>query len=350
MCSWSFCLLGGLVAAIAVFVGGWYSLELLTNRALFPVPPRSYSHGDFPMMRLELAGSPDEEAYLSFHEPVKVELPLVILYCHGNGGDLGRSHAVLDRLANFVGVPVAAVEYPGYGVCRGSPSEDSLNRAVLEAMAVLETELGYPASNIVLYGRSIGSGPASAAAAVYKCDQRDIGGLILQSPFTSIRAVVRSIAGDLLASLIAERFDNAQRISQYYGPLLIIHGTQDKLIPHQQGRRLHELCPAEPELKWISLAEGADHNHFDIHEQVERPIHGFVHGVLARRLTPLPPGKPVLEAFRDWRVPADSGRGPGGTEPPSVAAQLGERVYVILYPALRWTARAGLSAWRRVVG
>jgi abhydrolase domain-containing protein 17 len=82
------------------------------------------------------------------------------------------SHALLQA-------HVALVEYPGYGVCKGSPSESSVKRAALEATRFLEG-LGFPAANIILYGRSIGSGAATHVAAEYARQQKPVGGLILQ--------------------------------------------------------------------------------------------------------------------------------------------------------------------------
>jgi len=168
----------------------------------------------------------------------------------------------------------------------------------------------------VLFGRSIGTGPATFVAAEYARLGKPIGGLILQryqarrfsirsppsdarnaslrvcvsvwrSPYLSIKSLCRSLVG-FLANFVLERFNNREEITHYHGPLLVIHGVQDQLIPCQHGEYLHNTCPSPPELKRLLLAEGADHNVFDDINHVQIPVREFLIDMVEPRLAPTP--------------------------------------------------------------
>ena len=122
-----------------------------------------------------------------------------------------------------------------------------------------------PASKIILHGRSIGTGPATELAAVLHARGTPAGGLILQSPFLSVKSLAKTLlgAGGDAANLILDRFNNRRRITDTGDtPLLVIHGRQDTLIPHQHGEALHALSPAPH--KYIHVLDGVDHNYFTI--------------------------------------------------------------------------------------
>ena len=93
--------------------------------------------------------------------------------------------------------------------------------------------LGYLEKNIILVGRSIGTGPATHLAA-----KKSPGALILLSAFTSIQAVIGNFAG-FLKLLVKERFDNLENFSKVTCPTLLIHGIRDKLISFEHSLKLH---------------------------------------------------------------------------------------------------------------
>ena len=115
--------------------------------------------------------------------------------------------------------------------------------------------LGVPTSKIIVFGRSCGSGPSTLLART----QPGIAGLVLQSPFTSIRGVGRAKVG-LLASIVLDRFPNDRNIAEIRCPLAIIHGRNDRLVPCQQGQALYDLSPSTS--KSIHILEGVGHQGF----------------------------------------------------------------------------------------
>jgi hypothetical protein len=100
-------------------------------------------------------------------------------------------------------VHVLGVEYPGYGIYPGSSSAEQIIEDIDNIFTYFTANLGWNSRDIILFGRSIGSGPACWIAA-----NRNPCALLLMSAYTSIRAVVRSVAGTVASYLVKERFRN----------------------------------------------------------------------------------------------------------------------------------------------
>lgn len=150
------------------------------------------------------------------------------------------SFAVLKHMRDQFKVNVLAVEYPGYGLLHNMmPSEDGVYEVALTAFRFLVDEVNVRYSQIILFGRSLGSGPA-----VYLAAQYPVGGLILVSAFCSIKGAVQSIAGRLVAWTWKERFPNNKIIANVSCSTLFIHGECDGLIPADHSLRLFKRCRA----------------------------------------------------------------------------------------------------------
>lgn len=177
----------------------------------------------------------------------------VLIFFHANAEDLGMSYGVVKHIRDQFKVNVLAVEYPGYGLLSHlKPSEDGVYEVALTAFRYLFDVVKVQYSQIVLFGRSLGSGPA-----VHLASQYPVGGLILVSAFSSIRGAVQSIAGSLLAWSVKEHFPNLQLISNVSCSTLIIHGESDGLIPVEHSLRLFKRCRAR---KLLATPPTMDHN------------------------------------------------------------------------------------------
>lgn len=151
------------------------------------------------------------------------------MYFHGNAEDIGLSYEMLDHLRQSLKVNILAVEYPSYGIYKdsdGCNSEKITNDAVLVYHYVMQ-ETGIKEKDILLFGRSMGSGPATYIAA-----HHNPGALILMSPYTSIKNVVKNKVG-FLSFLVAEHFDNLKLMPKVMCPTFIVHGQKDTLIPFE---------------------------------------------------------------------------------------------------------------------
>jgi abhydrolase domain-containing protein 17 len=169
-----------------------------------------------------------------------------LLVSHGNGEDLGDIQDWLEDLRR-AGFSVFAYDYRGYGTSEGRPSEKAAYDDESAAYDFLAIELGTPPDHIILYGRSVGTGPAVQLAA-----RRPAAGLVLQSPFLSAFRVLTRVP-----LLPFDRFPNYKSIRHVHCPVLIMHGTADSVIGLWHGRKLFELAN-EP--KHFVAVEGANHN------------------------------------------------------------------------------------------
>lgn len=225
-------------------------MDGIGNRFIFPAPDPSYGSHSYKRHLcwipwndvISPKRSKDERCTdgipcLWFPAP---KAATVILFFHANAEDLGMSFAVLKHMRDQFKVNVLAVEYPGYGLLRNmASSEDGVYEVALTAFRFLVDEVNVRYSQIILFGRSLGSGPA-----VYLAAQYPVGGLILVSAFSSIKAAVSSIVGRLFAWTFQERFPNNKIIANVSCSTLFIHGECDGLIPADHSLRLFKRCRA----------------------------------------------------------------------------------------------------------
>lgn len=186
----------------------------------------------------------------------------VLLFFHGNG-------EVIDFLPEeaegfrSLGMGVLLVEYPGYGRSEGAPSEESITAAAVAAYDAVIGQWGVDPARVIAFGRSLGSGAACALSR-----ERPLAALILQSPFTSLRPFARRML--LPGFLVRDVFDNHRALAAYGGPVLVLHGIHDDIIPVAHGRELartarrgrlvelacaHNDCPPDPTSFWSPIGD-----------------------------------------------------------------------------------------------
>ena len=164
-----------------------------------------------------------------------------VLYFGGNGGAIALRN---DRYRDLVreGFGVLAVSYRGYGGSSGKPSEPAL---LADAHAALDwLAARAPVQRTAVFGESLGSGVAVALAA-----DREVGGVLLDSPYNSIDGVAARLYPWLpVRQLARHRFDSGKRIAAVTEPVLMVHCDADALIPLAEARRLRARAGANAEL------------------------------------------------------------------------------------------------------
>jgi alpha-beta hydrolase superfamily lysophospholipase len=162
---------------------------------------------------------------------------------------------------------VLAYEYPGYGMSEGVASEAQLNVHAIAAYRFVREVLKWPAERVILYGHSIGSGPTMELSRYVREQRRErLGGIILQSPYSSIQDVVASHIGSVLAKLVTNRWNNRRRMREVSVdlPVLLLHGVKDTLIPLTHSQELYDVCRSQ--FKYLVKIADADHNRFAEHD------------------------------------------------------------------------------------
>lgn len=169
-----------------------------------------------------------------------------VWYFYGNAESLGDVEPMLRELHRR-GFGVFAIDYPGYGLSTGVPSEKALSAATRAAAAHLRDRLGVPPERLVAFGRSLGGGPAVELAV-----SEPIAGLVLQSTFMSAFRVVTR-----WPLLPFDRFKNLAKIPRVRCPVLVMHGTADEVIPLAHGQALFAAVKSPKSRLWV---DGAGHN------------------------------------------------------------------------------------------
>ncbi len=181
------------------------------------------------------------------------ETDRTLLWMHGNSGNITFRLQDLN-LYMEMGLQVLLFDYRGYGKSEGTPSEEGLYQDAEAALSFLTEEIGVQEQDVILLGRSLGG-----AIATHLALQSDPGGLLLQSPFTSIRDMTgNALPVPGVPQLMTIGLDSTERIQDVSTPVFIIHGSEDGVVPIQFGRRLYELAE-EP--KWFLEIEGAGHDY-----------------------------------------------------------------------------------------
>ncbi len=261
---------------LAVFVVGpaiatWAIQRFVT----FPYP----RHDDFnPAARVENGGElvwldVDGDRVEAWYLPpttAQSRAPLFI-YSHGNAEliDMRAGEFAALRAAGF---GVLQVEYPGYGRSAGSPSEESLTTALVEAYDWAARDPRIDAQRIVGYGRSLGGGAIGQLAA-----RRKLAALVLESTFYNFEDVVTGYGVPRWA--LINHFDTGAVLRQYPGPVLLLHGRADRVFPSENARQLasasghavlqlddcgHNDCPRHWELLLSFLARNGVCRHPDL--------------------------------------------------------------------------------------
>jgi fermentation-respiration switch protein FrsA (DUF1100 family) len=213
----------------------------LSDRLIFQ--PQLSSYKDTPeIIKLRTAKGKNISAVYLPNPTAK----FTILYSHGNAEDIGDLRPWLEALQKS-GFSVFAYDYEGYGTSEGTPSEKAVYTDVNAAYEYLTSTLQVPSNRIISYGRSVGNG-----ASIELASRRPVGGLIVQSGFTSAFVVLTKVP-----IVPFDKFRNISKIRHVNCPILVIHGRKDNVIPFSNGERLFAAAREPKSSFWV---ENAGHN------------------------------------------------------------------------------------------
>lgn len=167
--------------------------------------------------------------------PVVTGTSPAVIFAHGNGEVIDQWIHGLDRFRDL-GFALMLVEYPGYGRSDGTPSEESITETMVEAFDALASRPDVDPQRVVAYGQSLGGAAVCALSR-----HRPLAALVLQSTFTSTRPFAKRFF--MPPFLVRDTFDNLAAVRAYSGPVLLIHGRFDELIPHQHAVELADAAP-----------------------------------------------------------------------------------------------------------
>ncbi|SBT30839.1 alpha/beta hydrolase, putative [Plasmodium ovale wallikeri] len=203
---------------------------------------------------------------LFLYQPKELKSKHTIMYFHSNSCDLGQIYDEMVNLYEYLHVNILAIEYVGFGLCylEGSTNQYNINRRALAAYNFL-ISIHMKSENILLFGRSIGTGVATKLAYNLNLLNKDIAGIILHSPYISIEKLVEDYI--TYSSYIIENiYDNLKNLSVLSNnndldtPLLIIHGKEDEVINVYHSEFL--IKNLNNKFKTASFPEDSYHNYY----------------------------------------------------------------------------------------
>jgi acetyl esterase/lipase len=216
-----------------------------------------------------------------------------VVYAHGNACDVGDCAMEATKIAVGLKAHVIVPEFPGYGVTEGVAHEESVNAVVKATVKYCVKYLNVSQSRMIIMGRSIGTGPACWITRMMCAQGGPPAGLVLQSPYTSIRDVASGYIGATASYLLADRWNNRENLAEVECPVLVMHGDKDTVIPFSHSQNLLEAMrvanearaegePTRPASMNLFVQEGCEHNTYDAEQHVVLPVMKWVR----KRVTP----------------------------------------------------------------
>lgn len=247
---------------VLVYVGLCLLFYFAQDPLVFPAPKHYAAHtpADVKLAFEDLHIPVDHAGQIhAWYIPAASASDKVLLYFHGNGYCIEQTALPAGELVPLhnTGVNLMMVDYRGYGASSpGTANEKRTYEDGRAALNYLTQERKVPMHNIIIAGRSIGTGVATELAK----ENPDAGGLILISPFTSTIAIANSVwylRMLPLTALARNPFDNLSKIGDVHVPLFIAVGDHDTLTPSSMAQALMEKAN-DP--KRLYIVTGPDHN------------------------------------------------------------------------------------------
>jgi len=280
-----------LIAIAAILLGpvlSWVGLYFLQDRFLFM--PRAFS-ATTPTPTDRGMGY-YEEVWLTARDGVRSfawfvpaprsspERAPALLWLHSNGGNIAGRLPRLRALRHHLDASVLLLDYRGYGLSKGEPSEAGILTDAEAAFAHLSSRPGLSPERIVLYGRSMGGAVAAIQAGKTPC-----AGLILESTFISVPAMAayRFPILPFVREVSRHSLDARAAVRTLDLPLLSIHGTDDPIVPFEQGRAVFEAAQSRDK-RFVRLDGVGHHDSHRTGAPYFEPIVEFVTRVAPARL------------------------------------------------------------------
>lgn len=193
---------------------------------------------------------------------------MTLLFSHGNAADLGQMYHIFTELSLHLGVNLMGYDYSGYGQSSGKPSEQDTYADIEAAYKCLEETYGVKEEDTILYGQSVGSGPALELA----IHLPRLRAVILHSPILSGLRVMYPVKRTFWFDI----YKNIDKIPLVNSPVLVIHGTEDEIVDFSHGKQLWELCKEKYEPLWL---KGGNHCNLELYPEYLKHLRKFISAV-----------------------------------------------------------------------
>ncbi|CAK76695.1 unnamed protein product (macronuclear) [Paramecium tetraurelia] len=185
-----------------------------------------------------------------------------VIYFHGNGENIDDAAHLVRKLMKSLKFHAFLIEYPKYGIYQYTETNAKiiLEDSIL-AYEQIKEENKLDDSQIYIFGRSIGTGPA-----IHVASQKNCRGLVTISAYRSIKQLVRGMVfgvGFFVSAIMDERFNNEENIAKVRCPALFIHGVDDTLIPSHHSIFLQRKLYNQNQNARQELFSNMNHNNIE---------------------------------------------------------------------------------------
>lgn len=262
---------GFLILAALLYVAAGVILFFKQEQFLFPAETERVAP-TFDWIEAYDLPTPDGEKIVTWYAPPTGPSCPTLVFFHGNGSRIDFASGRYLR-AREAGLGTLAISYRGYSGSTGAPSEKGLHIDSETAWKWLTEEKGVSPDQIILHGHSLGTGVAVQLAA-----RHTPRALILESPFASMQSTAQHHVKFFPVSwIIKHPFRSDKFIGKVKAPILMAHGTMDRVVPYSQSQKLIKLAP-EP--KTFVSFEGGNHNSLPAMGLYEKTIWPFLAGII----------------------------------------------------------------------
>jgi fermentation-respiration switch protein FrsA (DUF1100 family) len=255
--------------SVARIIGGVYvglcAVLFFMQKSQIYVPDRDVNStpldGGMPFENLHLPASNGETIH-AWHIPAKNETRSTIIFCHGNGGNIGGRIGSLQVFHNM-GFNVIIFEYQGYGDSTGETTEKNTYDDAMTAWNYLIKGKALQPEDIIIFGRSLGG-----AVAIQLAEQVQPKLLVTESTFSSAPDMAARMFPFLPSKILCRyKYNSAERIKNIHCPVIIAHGPEDNTVPYAFGKRIFDAAN-EPK-HFVDLEGGHNAGGIDIHKDFQ---------------------------------------------------------------------------------
>ncbi len=161
---------------------------------------------------------------------------ITLVHMHGNGGNVVSQTPGMVPFLKY-GMQVFVFDYSGFGFSEGKATRENVLQDARAALNYVQDRSDVKGTKLVVYGQSLGG---NVAAVVASEQSAEIDGLVLEGAFASHKDMAAGMAGIFGRILVSEKYSAATSIPSYSKPLLVIHSSEDTVVPFEQGRKIYE--------------------------------------------------------------------------------------------------------------
>jgi len=169
---------------------------------------------------------------------------ITLLHFHGNSGFIYNQHQRIIPLLKY-GFQIFVFDYSGFGFSEGELRRDHVIKDGISALEFVKNQAVFKNSKIVIYGHSLGGNLAGIIAPKV---ENEIEGVVIEGAFSNHKDIASEFAGIFGKILVSEKNNALKTIKNFHKPVLVIHSTEDQVVPYHLGKKIYDAANEPKEI------------------------------------------------------------------------------------------------------